>query len=99
VLPQLYDLVQNRHIDDALDLLYDVIDGLLVSKSFAACDRMLGKIDLARMNPDLLVGVLSITLPAKNVLKARDHFVRSVEEQLQQSVPPNETAELLRGLR
>lgn len=99
VLPQLYELVQNRRIDDALDLLYDVIDDLLVSKSFAACERMLAKIDLARMNPDLLVGVLSITLPAKSVLTARDQFVRSVEEHLRQSLPPNETADLLRGLR
>ncbi len=99
VLPLLYQFVEQNRIDDALDLLYEVIDDLLVSGSFGACERMLGKMDLNRMNADTLVGVLSITLPAKNLLAARERFLHSVDKHLRRSLSSEQTQDLLRGLR
>jgi len=99
VLSKIYDLVTSNKIDDAMDLLYDVVDELLSAHSFPICERMLTNIDLGRLNADLLIGVLSITLPAKSVLPARAQLLQRVEEQLARSLPPTQIAELLHGLR
>ena len=99
VLSMIYDLVTSNKTDDAMDLLYDVVDELLSAHSFPICERMLTNIDLDRLNADLLIGVLSITLPAKNALPARAQFLQRVEQRLARTLPPNQIAEFLHGLR
>jgi len=99
VLAQIYELVASNKTDDAMDLLYDVVDDLLSSDSFSLCDRMLTNIELGRMNADLMIGALSITLPAKSSLPARTKFLERVEQELARTLLPGDVVELLRGLR
>lgn len=98
-LSKIYELVTSNRTDDAMDLLYDVVDELLSAHSFPICERMLTDIDLGRLNADLLIGALSITLPAKNALPARAQFLQRVEQHLARTLPAAQIAELLQGLR
>ncbi len=99
VLSKIYDLVVTNKTDDAMDMLYDVMDELLSARSFPICERMLENIDIGRLNTDLLIGALSITLPAKRFLSTRGEFLLRVEHHLANDHRPDELADLLRGLR
>ncbi len=99
VLTRLYGLVGEQQTDAALDLLYDAVDQLLHERSFDACSRMLANLDVGRLNVDVMVGALSITLAAKSSLPERPALVERVERQLRQLLPENEIAANLEGLR
>jgi len=75
-------LDERGQTDAALDLIYDQVDALLRSGDFAQVDVVLDKVDVGSVSPDLLLGLLTATLPARTRLASRRAFFRRVEEKL-----------------
>lgn len=98
-IDKIYYLVASSKTDEALDFLYDIVDSLLTTQSFYLCDQMLVNIDLSKMSVDTLIGALSITLSAKQLLPSRPQFFQRVEKHLTDSLSPQQAAELLDGLQ
>jgi hypothetical protein len=98
VLAMIYELNRTNKTDDALDMLYEVVDDLLHAGSFVLCDRMLAKLEVNALSEDLLVGALSITLTAKNSLPARAQLFGRVQQKLALTHNTDEVTRLLDGL-
>lgn len=75
-------LAQAGHIDAALDLIYDRVDNLLSTGRFHDLDSILGKISLSNLTVDVLLGLLTSTLPGKTKLRFRTVFFHKVEEEI-----------------
>ena len=62
-----------------LDLIYDQIDCKLKEQNFHEIDELLKSINVAEYSVDLLLGLLTATLPAKSKLHSRAKFFSAVE--------------------
>jgi len=96
-LAHLYILVDEGHIDQSIDVLYDRVDDLLLAGDFGTVDNLLGIIDLDRLDSYLLIGMLSITLAAASKLPSRPEFVEKVRGRLT-LLAPDRVGRLLKGL-
>ena len=67
-------LADRGEIDTALDVLYDYIDDLLKRASFSELDALIQNSTPERMSTDVLLGILTATLPAKSKLPSRRRF-------------------------
>ena len=65
--------------DAALDLIYDQVDALLRSGALARIDALLSGTDVRSLSPDVLLGLLTATLPARTKLRSRKAFFKKVE--------------------
>lgn len=97
-LGDVYSLVERNLPDEAVDILFDRIDDLLVTGQFARCDALLRAIDLKRLDSNLIVAVLSITLAAAEKLPYRARLLKRAEERLS-AIAPDRVERLLSGLR
>ena|SRR5258706_999632 len=93
-LENIYRLVDFKNYDAAIDVLFENIDEL----GNQQCDLALRSIDLTRLDTNLLVGLLSITLERAPELPSRVALVRAVEQRLL-VLAPDRLAGLLAGLR
>ena len=98
-LPRAYGLIADGKTDEALDLLFDLIDALLSAGQVGECNRILERIDVNALDVDTMIGLLSITLSAKERLVTRRDFLERVEAKLQLAHSAHELSELLNGLR
>jgi hypothetical protein len=91
--------VQAEHgDDDAIDLVFDEIDDLLIAGKFADVDAILAEtIDAAPRDLGLLTAFLSITLAAREKLQRRDELVRWMRSVAEEDDPTRADA-LLSGL-
>lgn len=64
-------LDEKGHTDAALDLIYDSVDELMRKGEMALLDGVLTKLEPAGLSVDLLLGILTATLPARTRLPAR----------------------------
>ncbi|MFO7561391.1 MAG: hypothetical protein R6X02_02005 [Enhygromyxa sp.] len=97
-LASLYELVEQGSIDEAIDLLFDHVNDLLFDDRADECDELLQAIDLDRLDTNLLVSLLSVTLPARAVLPSRPALVERVDRRLTELAPAR-VDRLLSGLR
>jgi hypothetical protein len=97
-LDDVYLLVARGQIDDAVDVLFSNLDEMLLVGHFSRCNALLRVVDLKKLDTNLLVGLLSITLSAKALLPERADVVGRVEARLNE-LDPSRTARLLDGLR
>lgn len=97
-LDTVYSLVARGKPDDAIDVLFDRVDDLLIAGEFPRCNDLLHAVDLARLDIDLLVALLSITLRAAPHLPDRPWLVQRVEKRLRE-IAPDRIEGLMRGLR
>ena len=67
-------LERHGRIDSALDALYDRVDDLLKTGEFEALNDMLQDARVGSLSTDVLLGVLTATLPARSKLPARAKF-------------------------
>lgn len=67
------------NIDKNLDLIYDLFDDLLTNEKFETIDLLLSIIDTAG-DFDILLGVLTSTLPGKNELYNRTAFYQKLSQ-------------------
>jgi hypothetical protein len=68
----------------ALDLLYDRVDELMRTGQFEALDSLLQQVRLGDMSIDVLLGLLTATLPARSRLPSRQAFFRETENALRE---------------
>lgn len=75
-------LDRQGHTDLALDLIYESTDRFMRAGAFSELDALLATTSPDTLSLDLLLGVLTATLPAKSRLPTRDSFLAKVEETL-----------------
>ena len=97
-LDEVYSLVARGSSDEATDILFEHIDNLLRAGEFGRCNDLFRTIDLKRFDSNLLIALLSITLPAAHELRDRPDLVRRVERRLAETAP-DRVDRLLHGLR
>lgn len=61
--------------DAALDMVYDMIDDLLCAGQFDECDRLLNDADPDGCSTDILLCLLTATLPASDKLPRREKLM------------------------
>ena len=98
------DLVERartlEHFGDsatALDLVYDCIDDLLYADRFSLVACCLLEVEVDTCSVDILLALLTSTLPAKRKIGTRAEFTRRVEAELLRR--GEDVAQLLAGLR
>jgi hypothetical protein len=97
-LERVYQAVARGDSDGATDEVYDQVDGLLERGDFAACDRILQLVDLDRLDSNLMVAFLVITLPVREHLRERRAFHGAVERILTTDRGKEAAEGILRGL-
>lgn len=75
-------LDQRGQTDAALDIIFDQIDEMLLAGEFDRVDQLLIEIMPGDFSVDLLLGLLTATLPAKNRLSNREAFFERVAQTL-----------------
>lgn len=70
------------HIDASLDLIYDAVDELMQKGAFDCLDSILSKMRIDNVSVDILLGLLTSTLPGRSRLPSRPEFFRTVEQVL-----------------
>jgi hypothetical protein len=75
-------LEKGGHIDAALDVLYDRMDDLLKTKQFAAMDVLLQQAKADSISVDIILGLLTASLPARTKLSARPKFYAEAEKSI-----------------
>ena len=78
-LQPVMQLERRGHIDAALDVLYDRMDALLKAKQFAAMDALLQQANVDSLSIDVLLGLLTASLPARSQLPARSKLYSEAE--------------------
>ena len=68
--------------DSALDLIYDRVDELLRGAEWSACAAVLDDINVSECSTDILLALLTATLPAKNRIPSRGGFLERVDHEL-----------------
>ncbi len=97
-LPEVYALIEQGDDESAADIVVDVVDELLSASDFSRCDELLQMVDVKRLNPNLLITFLAVSLPAKQKLPSRSQLLRRTETRLAELEPERVDA-LLRTLR
>jgi hypothetical protein len=97
-LERIYQTVARGDAEGATDEVFDRLDGLLERGEFEACDRILRQADLNRLDSDLMVAFLVITLPAREYLRERGPFYNGVERILTRDRDKEAVERILRGL-
>jgi len=77
-------LDEQGRTDAALDLIYDSIDERLRNSQFPEIDTILAQLPTNELSTDILLGLLTATLPARRKLDARRTFYCEVENSLKQ---------------
>ena len=72
-------LEKHGHIDTALDVWYDRVDDLLKARQFEVVDGLLRQANVSSLSVDVLLGLLTATLPARSRLSARAKFFADAE--------------------
>ncbi len=72
-------LDKQGRVHAALDLLYERIDQFFRRGRFADVDSIVANTNYATLSTNLLVGLLTATLPAKSKLPSRAHLFRQAE--------------------
>ncbi len=75
-------LDQRGQTDAALDIIFDQIDEMLLAGKFNRVDQLLAETTPSDFSVELLLGILTVTLPAKNRLPNRIGFVGQVRQTL-----------------
>lgn len=70
-----------------MDVIFDLIDDLFLNGEFEIVDDALPLIDLEKLTTADLVGVMSITLAAKRILKNRSKLIDDIKALLQEREP------------
>ncbi len=97
-LERVYTLVGANQTDKAIDVLFSHMDSLFLDGNFEDGNAILLLIDTARLNLDLLVAVLSITLSCSDKLPNRKHFFARAEREMKR-LAPERVNKILEGLR
>ncbi len=96
----LADVERLTSVDDedaALDVVYDVVDRLLLEGEFGQCDDMLDLVDVDSMTLSVALALCSITSPARHHLARRVRYVQRLRDRLRRT-DPDRMERLLAGI-
>ena len=96
-LSQVNKLATMGSVDSALDILYDKVDFLLREGKLSKVDEILESANPETLNINIILGLLTTTLPAKTKLKVRGTFYETVEAYVNDQF--DDTAGILIGLK
>lgn len=82
----------------ALAIVFDVFDRWHRHGDFAASDAQLAELPVDKLSPSVLVGTLTITAAARELLPSRMAFFKKVQQRLETLLLPEELHQTLRGL-
>lgn len=99
MLERVYQLSEADKVDDALDVVINLIDSMCHEGHFSDIDKLLGYVDVERLDPSIAMGFLTFTYPAREKLQKRDEYFVKLERRLMDTLPPKEVEENLRNLR
>lgn len=98
-LEQVYLLTMAHKIDNAVDIVFERLDELFRHEKFEDCDNILQIVDLYKLETNLIIAFLSITLRAADKLPSRGNFVNRARQRfLAMELEPDRISKLLRGL-
>lgn len=83
----IYTLVKHNEPECAIQVLFHEVDRWLREGRFDWTDKFLEELDVKKLDTNLIVGVLSITLAAKNELTKREAYVKRAREYLVELCP------------
>ncbi len=97
---EVYALVAGGKICKALDNMFHIVDRAFTDGKFGEVNAAIEAADLTKLDLDTWIGLLSITLCAKNKLPARTALVVNIETRLRVAGESEKRIEgLLGGLR
>lgn len=74
--------LKHKSIDATLDIIFEHIDDLLTRGAFKETDRILAMVDVKQCSTEVLIGLLTTTLPARKRLGVREDFFFRVEREI-----------------
>lgn len=86
------------HTSCALDMIYDVVDDMLIDGQTETVNRLLGRLRAQRLDIATMLGFLSITLDDASRLPARPAYLQAVRDDLRRRGEQDRMDDLLRGL-
>lgn len=98
IIQQIYKFVDIKRDDKAIDLLFYTVDYYMRNGQFDLLDKLIQEIDLDKLSLSLMIGVLTITLPAKKQLLSREAIYDKIKEKIIQ-LDPERVDRLLVGLK
>jgi len=93
----IYHLVEHNQSEAAISTLFDNVERLLHEGEFSQCEDILRSIALDRLNIELVIGLLSITLAARDKLPYRRTLCVLAHDRIVE-LAPNRVESLLEGL-
>lgn len=97
VLERFYEADARLSKEASNDIIFEWFDERYQAGDFAACNVILGEVEVERLSTKALIAILSITLPCKSLLDNRSGLFWVVEEKLR-AERPAEVDGLLIGL-
>jgi len=80
LLNEIYELSDKDENDLAIDILFEAIDDSFLLGDFISVDNLITSADIEKLNSYTAVGILSITLAAKEHLYHRAQFLEKAKE-------------------
>ncbi|MEN9614182.1 MAG: hypothetical protein RLZZ347_489 [Candidatus Parcubacteria bacterium] len=96
VLARCTSLELQSRTSEAMDVLTEHIDNLLLENEFESMDDFLGELRVGDYSTDILITILTATLSASSELSKRSDFVERVSVELELRGEP--VASLMKGL-
>lgn len=78
------ELEQTVDLGAALDVIYDSVDELMRAGRFSELDRILRRVNPREYSTDILIAVLTGTLPGRSHLPSRDALRTAIEQTLRE---------------
>ena len=94
-LDDIYRLHTYHKTDQALDMIFQWVDEELKAGRSEKVDRVLKTANVEVLSEDLLVGLLSATFTAKQLLPEREHLGRRIRLHLAPTIGEHEAENLL----
>lgn len=85
----IYELVESGEETTALRTLFRAIEGLFANRNLETLERGLDRIDLRRLSPDLMVGLIRATYRARRALPNWAPMLDRVKEELETRKVPD----------
>lgn len=96
---KLYELALLPNKDKATDLIFDHIDKLCWAEKWDEIDNILKNVDIDRLNTELWLSFLTITLCVCSKLSYRNEFGEKIKQRLLLAKNKEKTDRLLKGLK
>ena len=95
---QIYTMVQSGKSEEVTDLIWKTIDDYLLDGKFSECNVLLMEANLEKLNTQVLIDLLTATLPAKNKLSYRPKLLYLVVRYLMDRNSTERVDNLMKGL-